>query len=161
MVDFLTKIFGLSVFAVFVLAFIFQGFGGSLPVNKTEKFNESVLVEKEIISEPTRVQADLSNDINLMSAKASELKQVQLTGFDNVYQLLAQGYRVFVTLDNSVLDERVYLDNSVILTEVFYIDKMVFTEKGGVRHGDDTAYFKEDFIKAFDASKRQALIYLR
>jgi len=160
MVDFLTKIFGLSVFAVFVLAFIFQGFGGSFPgsdkLSMKDEFATEIIEPKSL-----RVQASASNDINLMPAATSEIKQVQLTGLDNVYQLLAQGYRVFVLLDNSVLDERVYLDEAMVLTEVFYIDKMVFTEKGGVRHGDDTAYFKEDFVKAFEASKRQALIYLR
>jgi len=160
MVDFLTKIFGLSVFAVFVLAFIFQGFGGSLPGSDNLSLQDEPATEISA-SMPIRVQASASNDINLMPAATSEVKQVQLTGLDNVYQLLAQGYRVFVMLDNSVLDERVYLDESMVLTEVFYIDKMVFTEKGGVRHGDDTAYFKEDFVKAFEASKRQALIYLR
>ena len=163
MVDFLTKMFGLLVFGIFVVAFVFQ----SLSINDKQLgaiSQQKIPIEQEVrdIEKPKTVLDKpemLASNSQLVVEQKSNVDLVILQNLQNLRSLLNSGYQVFVMLDNSNLDEKLYLQKKPVLAEVFYIDKMVFTSHGGIKHGEDTAYFVDDFVDAFEKAGRQAVIY--
>ncbi len=148
------------VFGIFIIAFVFQ----SISLKSDHKLKE-VLVgknaetqEQQEPQEPELKKALVASEDPLPVPVAFKADLVTLQGIENIRNLLNSDYRVFVMLDNSVLDEKIYEERGMFLTEVYLVQKMIFTTKGGVRHGDDTAYFFEDFKAAFEAVDKQGLI---
>ena len=125
MVDFLTKMFGLLVFGIFVVAFVFQ----SLSINDKQLgaiSQQKIPIEQEVrdIEKPKTVLDKpemLASNSQLVVEQKSKVDLVILQNLQNLRSLLNSGYQVFVMLDNSNLDEKLYWLKFFILIKWFLL----------------------------------------